>query len=163
MPARRLPPFVCNTVLVALGGFLPGCVSAPGPQASPPAAVHTSERSPLLARFWDKTDGHSTTDAVHVVLREGVEVQWSVQSATAPANRSMAGRAIVGPDGTIELGPYGSVHVAGLTYGQAKTAVLNHLSSYVEHPQVTLVPAVPGANANQGVAGRAPAGTKGTA
>jgi hypothetical protein len=75
-----------------------------------------------------------------LVWREGMEVQWSVQSPSAPATQSMAGKAVVGPDGTIELGPYGSVLVAGLNERQAQSAVTNHVRTYVSDPQVTLIP-----------------------
>jgi protein involved in polysaccharide export with SLBB domain len=139
MPAWRCVHwFAYGVVLLALGT---GCSLVPAPRdvraaSTPPAS--TSQRSPLLARLWDGPGNRNLEDANDLVLRNGAEVQWSIQSARAPANRSMAGHAIVGPDGTIELGPYGTVHVAGLTVRQARTAAMNHVSTYLSGPQVVL-------------------------
>jgi polysaccharide export outer membrane protein len=48
------------------------------------------------------------------------------------------GEHLVRPDGTIALGQYGCVYVAGLTLAQAKVAVERHLSAYVLDPEVTV-------------------------
>lgn len=48
------------------------------------------------------------------------------------------GQFIVGPDGTISLGVYGSVHVAGKTILEVKQAVENHLSQYLDVPKVAV-------------------------
>jgi polysaccharide export outer membrane protein len=48
------------------------------------------------------------------------------------------GQFIVGPDGTISLGVYGSVHVAGKTILEAKQVIEQHLSQYLDSPQVAV-------------------------
>jgi polysaccharide export outer membrane protein len=48
------------------------------------------------------------------------------------------GQHLVRQDGTISLGTYGSVYVAGLTLGQIKTVVQDHLSRYFLNPQVSV-------------------------
>jgi hypothetical protein len=151
--ARLQRPLLCvsNAALLAFCTLGSGCASSTGPRdvvRGESAAAHTSQRSPAVAHWWDKPGSGSDP-----VLRAGTEVQWSVQSATAQPNRLMAGRAVVGPDGTIELGPYGSVKVAGLTYRQAKTAVAKQVGTYVANPQVGLAPMDAVANANRGPAG----------
>ena len=108
------------------------------------AVTHTTMRRPT-----------ENQDSDVLVWREGMEVQWSVQSASAPANQSMAGKAVVGPDGTLELGPYGSVHVAGLTDRQAQSAVANHVRTFVSDPQVTLIPVFATSSVSQVQAGAA--------
>ena len=129
---------ITTIAVCALGaGCASSSASRDGPGATAPL-FHTSLRSPAVSQTTDATASRSPIQPV--VWREGMELQWSVQSPSAPSNRNMGGKAIVGPDGSIELGPYGSVHVAGLTDGQAKTAVVNHLSTYVPDPQVTLIP-----------------------
>jgi len=147
MPASRRLSLL---PIVALCAFHAGCASSSASRDGAGASAcmsHTSLRSPALTQE-DATVSRSAP-AGDMVWREGMEVQWSVQSATEPANRSMAGRAIVGPDGKIELGPYGTVPVAGLTDRQAKAAVVNHLSAYVSNPQVTLIPSAITARTNR--------------
>jgi polysaccharide export outer membrane protein len=48
------------------------------------------------------------------------------------------GEHLVRMDGTISLGTYGCVYVAGLTLAQAKVAIERHLSHYVLDPEVTV-------------------------
>jgi len=52
--------------------------------------------------------------------------------------QQIAGQHLVGPDGTVTLGSYGSVPVIGLTLAQAKTAVESHLQQYLEDPEVAV-------------------------
>jgi polysaccharide export outer membrane protein len=51
----------------------------------------------------------------------------------------MAGASFVGPDGTIQIGPYGCVSVAGLTTAEAKIRLEQHLARYLAHPKVALI------------------------
>lgn len=44
----------------------------------------------------------------------------------------------VRPDGTISLGSYGAVHLAGLTEPQARTAIEEHLSEFLMKPEIFL-------------------------
>jgi hypothetical protein len=138
---RRVSMFAFSMLCAIHAGCATSSASRGGMGANS-SLTQTSLRSPTMSQAGDATAGRSAAHPMDVVWREGMEVQWSVQAPTAPANRSMTGKAIVGPDGNIELGPYGSVHVAGLTERQAKTAVLNHLTTYLPDAQVTLVPAV---------------------
>jgi protein involved in polysaccharide export with SLBB domain len=48
------------------------------------------------------------------------------------------GEHLVTPDGTINLGTYGPVYVAGLTLTQARCVIEKHLSHYVLNPQISL-------------------------
>jgi protein involved in polysaccharide export with SLBB domain len=48
------------------------------------------------------------------------------------------GQHVVGPDGRINLGKFGSVYVAGLTLDGARTAVEKQLSTFVKEPQVAV-------------------------
>jgi polysaccharide export outer membrane protein len=50
----------------------------------------------------------------------------------------MGGPATVGPDGTLALGPYGSVPVAGLTVEQARARIEQQLAHYLHGARVTL-------------------------
>jgi polysaccharide export outer membrane protein len=48
------------------------------------------------------------------------------------------GNHLVRPDGTVGLGTYGSVVVAGLTIPEAKTTIEAHLSRYVQKPEIAV-------------------------
>ena len=50
----------------------------------------------------------------------------------------VAGPHLVRPDGTVGLGIYGDVWVAGMTRAEAKCAIEQHLSSHMHAPEVTI-------------------------
>lgn len=52
--------------------------------------------------------------------------------------QDILGEHLVGPDGTVTLGKYGSVYVCGMTLAQARLAIEQHLSQYLENPQISL-------------------------
>ena len=52
----------------------------------------------------------------------------SVTLADTAAKQQIAGQHLVGPDGTVTLGSYGSVPVVGMTIAQAKDALQQYLS-----------------------------------
>jgi polysaccharide export outer membrane protein len=54
------------------------------------------------------------------------------------AQQQVAGEHLVGPDGTISLGTYGSVYVVGMTRADAKRAIEAHLSQFLEAPVVSV-------------------------
>lgn len=53
-------------------------------------------------------------------------------------SQQVRGEHLIRPDGTISLGTYGAVYVAGLTLGQAKCVIEKHLSEYLLDPQVSV-------------------------
>jgi len=61
-----------------------------------------------------------------------------VTLADTAATQNIAGLHLVCPDGTVTLGSYGSVAVVGLTISQAKKAIEQHLSQYLENPEISL-------------------------
>ena len=64
--------------------------------------------------------------------------QVSVSLAQFRGMQQIRGEHLVRPDGTITLGTYGSVYVAGMTLGQIKWVVEQHLSEYLQDPQVAV-------------------------
>ena len=54
------------------------------------------------------------------------------------AKQQIAGEHLVGPDGTVTLGSYGSVPVVGLTIAQAKRAMEEYLDEFLESPEVSV-------------------------
>jgi polysaccharide export outer membrane protein len=67
-------------------------------------------------------------------ILSNVEVSVSLlQSAGA---QQVTGQHLVGPDGRVNLGTYGSVFIAGMTIDQARAAVEEQLSKKLEEPEV---------------------------
>jgi polysaccharide biosynthesis/export protein len=68
-------------------------------------------------------------------LREPVV---SLSLASFGGSQQISGNHLVGPDGTVTLGSYGSVVVAGLTLADAKGAIERHLSQFLDSPEVSV-------------------------
>ncbi|MDO4630080.1 MAG: polysaccharide biosynthesis/export family protein [Planctomycetia bacterium] len=63
-----------------------------------------------------------------------VAVSLAQMSAMQPIN----GQYQIGPDGTVNLRYYGTVHVAGMTLMEAKFAIEEHLSHYLNSPIISM-------------------------
>jgi polysaccharide export outer membrane protein len=66
------------------------------------------------------------------------EPQVAIGLASFRGVQQARGEHLVRQDGTINLGTYGCVYVAGLTLAQAKVAIERHLSQYVLDPEITV-------------------------
>jgi polysaccharide export outer membrane protein len=62
----------------------------------------------------------------------------SVTLLDIAAKQQIAGEHLVGPDGTVTLGSYGSVPVVGLTIAQARQVIEDYLSRFLEDPEVSV-------------------------
>jgi polysaccharide biosynthesis/export protein len=58
--------------------------------------------------------------------------------AEMATKQQIAGQHLVGPDGRVTLGSYGSVAVVGMTVDQAKAAIEHHLSQFLDDPEISL-------------------------
>jgi protein involved in polysaccharide export with SLBB domain len=75
----------------------------------------------------------------HQLIRVGLkDPQIAVGLAQFRGIQQARGEHLVRMDGTINLGSYGCVYVAGLTLAQAKVAIERHLSQYVLDPEITV-------------------------
>ena len=72
------------------------------------------------------------------VIQPGEEIQWSVQTAEVQPGQVNGGRASVGPDGSVVVGPYGTYKLAGMTQTQASSALQRQLSPYLKNPNATV-------------------------
>ena len=52
--------------------------------------------------------------------------------------QQIRGQHLVNPDGSVRLGLYGSVKIAGMTVIQARVAIESHLSRYLQDPEISL-------------------------
>lgn len=62
--------------------------------------------------------------------------QVFLSRSTDQACRPLPGEHPVRPDGTVSLGEYGPVYVAGLTLNSARHSIERHLAGHVHHPRV---------------------------
>jgi polysaccharide export outer membrane protein len=65
-------------------------------------------------------------------------VQATVALGQTRILQQIRGQHLVTPDGKIRLGVYGSLPVVGLTVPQAKAAIENYLSQYLDKPEVSV-------------------------
>jgi polysaccharide export outer membrane protein len=84
-----------------------------------------------------------TIDQIQAGIREHLSKilrnpQVSVALTAFRGMQQTRGEHLVRQDGTINLGIYGNVYVAGMTLGQIKCVIEKHLSEYVVNPQVTV-------------------------
>jgi polysaccharide export outer membrane protein len=84
-----------------------------------------------------------TTDEIQAKVQAQVRRFAKAGEVTVALQQSrgvqqIAGQHIVRPDGTVGLGSYGSVYVAGLTVAQAKQAIEAHLGRYLYRPEVAI-------------------------
>ena len=79
------------------------------------------------------------TRTIDVHLRQILkEPEVAVQLAQASGMQPLNGVYLIGPDGTLNLRQYGTVHVAGKTLTEAKLAVEAHLRQFLDSPVVWL-------------------------
>jgi polysaccharide biosynthesis/export protein len=79
------------------------------------------------------------TEALHNSLASIVkkpEVALTLFQSTG--YQPVTGEHLVSPDGTVNLGTYGQVRLAGMTLDEATIAVESHLSKFLDHPKVSL-------------------------
>src|SRR5262249_19067811 len=101
-------------------------------ESQPTAPVTTvSWRERLTAPFHHQSQPVSTD-----ILQPQSVVYWTAVSGSGSEAKGYRGRSTVTSEGDIHLGPYGDVHVAGLTSDQAKLAVTRQVSRFTRDPQV---------------------------
>ena len=87
-----------------------------------------------------KVTGNTTEEAEDVIRSELAqiltEVDVSVSLLQSAGAQQITGQHLVGPDGRVNLGTYGSVQVAGMTLEEVREAVETKLSEKLEQPEV---------------------------
>jgi polysaccharide export outer membrane protein len=64
--------------------------------------------------------------------------QVSVSLLQPTGMQQIFGEHLIGPDGTINLGIYGTVYVAGMTVEEVRAAIEKQLSQYLDEPKVSV-------------------------
>ncbi|HVU86607.1 MAG TPA: polysaccharide biosynthesis/export family protein [Pirellulales bacterium] len=62
----------------------------------------------------------------------------SVSLAESAGQQQIEGEHLIGPDGTVNLGTYGSVFVAGMTLVEVRKTIEAHLLTYLDNPKVSV-------------------------
>jgi protein involved in polysaccharide export with SLBB domain len=79
------------------------------------------------------------TDAIARHLRSSLQnPQVSVVLVQPAGQQIIGGEHQVAPDGTINLGIYGTVFVAGMTVDEARCSIESHLAEYFDEPAVSV-------------------------
>ncbi|HUT92107.1 MAG TPA: polysaccharide biosynthesis/export family protein [Thermoguttaceae bacterium] len=123
-PGRRMP---------ILDGMQGGAV--------PLLETGDTEKTVLFRRV-DDVRGKTVDEVKESITRhllhyfKDIEVAMSIEQVAA--QQQVMGQHLVGPDGTVTLGTYGSVPVVGLTLAQAKTVVEHHLSQFFQTPEISV-------------------------
>lgn len=89
-----------------------------------------------------KVDGMTLSEATQAVLKylkdvKGLKMpQVAVSLPNVAGKQQIAGEHLVRPDGTVSLGVYGSVQVAGMTLNEVKAIVEEQLKRFIHEPEV---------------------------
>src|SRR5207237_9501474 len=74
----------------------------------------------------------------HLKLKKFANPEAVVTLGQSRALQQIRGEHLVRPDGTLSLGTYGSVHVAGLSLAEVKAAIEGQLSEFLQEPEVSV-------------------------
>jgi polysaccharide export outer membrane protein len=89
-----------------------------------------------------KVEGLTVEEAAAEIYRQLSRVlsapQVSVTLAASSGQQQIAGEHRVGPDGTVNLGTYGTVYVTGMTVEEAKKAIETQLTQFLDAPEVSV-------------------------
>ncbi|MEM8864903.1 MAG: polysaccharide biosynthesis/export family protein [Planctomycetota bacterium] len=132
---HRIEPF--DGLLIRLEGGLPDQPLADAYSVDPEGMV---DLGPVYGKV--KVVGLTIDDAEDAIRDELAKVlqdpEVSVSLAFSSGAQQIAGEHLVGPDGRVNLGTYGSVFVTGMTLAEAKQAIEERLSYYLEDPEVVV-------------------------
>ncbi|MEM9186269.1 MAG: polysaccharide biosynthesis/export family protein [Planctomycetota bacterium] len=132
---HKIEPF--DGLLIRLQGGLPDQPLADAYSVDPEGMV---DLGPVYGKV--KVVGLTIADAQDAVRDELAKVlqdpEVSVSLAFSSGAQQIAGEHLVAPDGRVNLGTYGSVYVTGMTLAQAKAAIEQRLSYYLEEPEVVV-------------------------
>ena len=105
--------------------------------------VDPSGRVDLGPQYGKVDVGGMTTDEATLSITKHLEetiedFKVSVTIVATAGLQPITGEHLVSPDGTVNLGTYGLVYVAGMMLEDAKTAIETQLAKFLDHPQVAV-------------------------
>jgi polysaccharide export outer membrane protein len=131
----HLAPF--DAISIQVEGTLPEAPIAGVVPVGPSGELNLGPRYPVI-----NVNG-MTVDQAKAAIQKQLdailkEPKISVTLADTAAKQQISGQHLVGPDGTVTLGSYGSVSVVGMTLAEAKFAIEQHLGKSLEKPEISL-------------------------
>jgi polysaccharide export outer membrane protein len=90
------------------------------------------------AKVSGMTVEQAQAEVKRVVAMQVREPVVTISLLEMAGKQQIAGQHLVGMDGTVTLGSYGSVSVVGMTLAQAKAAIEAHLRQFLEDPEVAV-------------------------
>jgi polysaccharide export outer membrane protein len=134
-PPYRLEPL--ETLLVKVTETLPGQPIETAYTISPEGTInlgYTYGTVPVVGLSLDQAQAAIRAHLSNILRNPQVVVAL----ATFRGIQQTRGEHLVRPDGTVSLGTYGCVFVAGLTVAQAKCEIEKHLAKYFLNPQIAV-------------------------
>jgi polysaccharide biosynthesis/export protein len=132
-PPHRIEPF--DGLLIRVAGAFPDQPIADAFAVDPEGKV---DLGPAYGRV---SVAGLTTDEAQAAIHRHLSLiltapQVSVSLAFSTGAQQIVGEHLVGPDGRVNLGTYGSVYVAGMTLDEARAAIERQLTHYLVDPRV---------------------------
>ncbi len=134
-PPHKIEPF--DGLLIRVLGALPDQPIADAFAVDPEGKV---DLGPSYGRV---KVVNMTVDEAQAAIRKHLaqvlaEPEVSVSLAFSAGAQQIVGEHLVGPDGRVNIGTYGSVYVAGFTLDEAREAIEARLSNFLEDPKVVV-------------------------
>jgi polysaccharide export outer membrane protein len=131
-----------------MGLVLGGCAIGVGCHTSPLTSV-CAPQAPVVRMAGPEYPGDARPDPKTYLVKPGMVMLWCISSPKNPKDPGIESQEAVRPDGMLDLGPYGFVHVGGLSVQSAANAIKAHVARQVPgaavHVRVRPVARVPAA------------------
>jgi len=134
-PPYRIEPL--EILMINVAGTLPNQVIAGPFTVSPDGTIN------LGFNYGAVQIGNMTLEEAQTAIRQHLSrivqnPQVSVALAQFRGLQQIRGEHLVRQDGTVSLGTYGSVYVAGMSLGQVKKVLEDHLSHFLVDPKLSI-------------------------
>lgn len=138
-----LPPYRVEPLDVLYISAAPGTVFESAPinglfPVDPDGTINLGGQYGGVIRVADMTPEEIQKVVQNKVRGFAKAAEITVSLAQSRGVQQIAGQHLVRPDGTVGLGSYGSVYVAGMTIAQAKAVIESHLAKYLYRPEVAV-------------------------
>jgi polysaccharide export outer membrane protein len=134
-PPHKIEPF--DGLLVRVLGALPDHPISDAFAVDPDGKI---DLGPAYGRV--KVGGLTVEEAQQAIEQHLKQVlqdpRASVSLASSAGAQQITGEHLVGPDGRVYLGTYGTVHVSGMTIDEARTAIESQLAKQLQDPRVSV-------------------------
>jgi polysaccharide export outer membrane protein len=109
-----------------------------GTVAIPPGGIIALGPTYGAAKVTGLTIEQAEEEVRRVIAMQAANPVVSLSLVEMSGQQQIAGQHLVGLDGTVTLGSYGSVPVVGLSLAQAKHVIEQHLAQFLEDPEVAV-------------------------